>query len=256
MLHFLNCLLLCFGPHFVVYRSLGLSDDRGYPVAFRSGALFAGTQALKFFLLASLVPAFLLDSESDSPLFSHFLRGFFGLLDLFAIFYALTNFSGLGKFTAKRRILVLAIGWSFASSLTSFLIPLWIGARGPEFSWKFIEMSVESNIFFVESAAIIAAIWMKNRSNRPAIANPIIFATIAHAILFQPLSHLAIGSFGSELGIGADGLLEEFSIDSIILAARAIFALALAGANFLAINLTERAAAAVKVVEKPKSKKR
>lgn len=33
-------------------------------------------------------------------------------------------------------------------------IPLWVGARGIEFDWKYIQMSIDSNISLVRSPAL------------------------------------------------------------------------------------------------------
>ncbi len=47
------------------------------------------------------------------------------------------------------RFLIGGLGWAAADVLSTRLYPLWIGARGIEFDWKYIQMSVESNVNLV-----------------------------------------------------------------------------------------------------------
>jgi hypothetical protein len=44
-------------------------------------------------------------------------------------------------------------GWAFTDSLFTNLVPLWIGARGMEFRWDYLEMAVISNLNMVRSPA-------------------------------------------------------------------------------------------------------
>ena len=44
------------------------------------------------------------------------------------------------------QILETHIGWACAESVFRILLPLWTGARGMQFSWEFIYMSIEANI--------------------------------------------------------------------------------------------------------------
>jgi hypothetical protein len=37
------------------------------------------------------------------------------------------------------------IGWAFADALLHRLAPLWVGARGLEFTWEYLLQGIESN---------------------------------------------------------------------------------------------------------------
>lgn len=52
-----------------------------------------------------------------------------------------------GKGHAK--VLTAGIGWAGAEVLLTKFLLLWIGARGAEFDWKYIQKSLESNISLV-----------------------------------------------------------------------------------------------------------
>lgn len=45
-------------------------------------------------------------------------------------------------------------GWAVTESVLMRLVPLWIGARQLEFSWEYIQMSVEANFSLVLSFAM------------------------------------------------------------------------------------------------------
>uniref|UniRef100_A0A3B5QCC0 BOS complex subunit TMEM147 n=1 Tax=Xiphophorus maculatus TaxID=8083 RepID=A0A3B5QCC0_XIPMA len=49
------------------------------------------------------------------------------------------------------KIMVAAMGWATAELVTSRFLPLWVGARGIGFDWKYIQMSFDSNISLVSS---------------------------------------------------------------------------------------------------------
>lgn len=44
---------------------------------------------------------------------------------------------------------VCLIGWGLSEALATRLLPLWFGARGTEFDWKYIQSSFECNINLV-----------------------------------------------------------------------------------------------------------
>ena len=45
--------------------------------------------------------------------------------------------------------LVFIIGWSAAEFMATRILPLWVGARGVEFEWKYILLSFDGNISLV-----------------------------------------------------------------------------------------------------------
>lgn len=45
----------------------------------------------------------------------------------------------------------VCLGWAFAEAIISYLAPLWMGARGVEFSWANIQMGMRSNVGVVSS---------------------------------------------------------------------------------------------------------
>ena len=41
------------------------------------------------------------------------------------------------------------LGWATAELVMTRLLPLWVGARGVEFDWKYIQMSFDANVSLV-----------------------------------------------------------------------------------------------------------
>lgn len=47
------------------------------------------------------------------------------------------------------KVLIAGLGWAGAELVLSRLLVFWVGARGTEFDWKFIQKSFEANISIV-----------------------------------------------------------------------------------------------------------
>lgn len=44
------------------------------------------------------------------------------------------------------------LGWATAELIMTRLVPLWVGARGVEFDWKYIQMSFDANVSLVSDS--------------------------------------------------------------------------------------------------------
>lgn len=62
------------------------------------------------------------------------------------IFLVLNGIPGKGH----AKVLTAGIGWAGAEVLLTRFLLLWVGARGAEFDWKYIQKSLESNINLVK----------------------------------------------------------------------------------------------------------
>jgi hypothetical protein len=69
------------------------------------------------------------------------------MLDLAGIYFALARIPGRGN----SKILSAAIGWGAAELIFTRFLVLWFGAKGVEFSWKYIQLSIDSNVALVPS---------------------------------------------------------------------------------------------------------
>ena len=46
-------------------------------------------------------------------------------------------------------VVIVFLGWATAELVMTHLLPLWVGARGVEFDWKYIQMSFDANVSLV-----------------------------------------------------------------------------------------------------------
>lgn len=132
--HFVNCLALCFIPYYVYYvtslKQLGSSLQYFYIL----GAYIVTA------LVRLLVEGIVFSEPSlarelfgtvlgmQARLLCCSLRGGF---DLIALWFLLAR---------RPSFLMIGFGWSFAESLTMRLVPIWIGARGPQFDYHYLQL--------------------------------------------------------------------------------------------------------------------
>ena len=128
--------------------------DDLFGVCWNGGFAYAMTEGAKMILMATLLPGsddmtFVLSQE----LFKAVLRGCGDLLGMYLV---------LKKARARtsQKILAIGLGWACAESVFRILLPLWTGARGMQFSWEFMHMSIESNISALLTITLVALAWM------------------------------------------------------------------------------------------------
>jgi len=187
---FLNCLLLTFGPFYVIYRSTRLSEENALRACISSGLWFAGTQAVKIFVVATVIPS---GTTGDFSLVQECLQTLSNLIEVVGLYLTLQYTANLSKFSLETRILAVGLGWTAAESLIGYLIPLWIGARGMEFSWEYIQMGISSNISLILHLALVAVLWLRSRTDVDKAAALPIYVTIGtYAALPMVASYLQL----------------------------------------------------------------
>lgn len=53
------------------------------------------------------------------------------------------------------KVLITGLGWAAADLLLTRALPLWVGARGLEFDWKYIQISLDANISLVSCLLLL-----------------------------------------------------------------------------------------------------
>ena len=115
------------------------------------------TQLIKMLFLATFFPTS--DDEDDAnydkeipfDAVTEFLKLTVDLADLIGIYFVMQRVAGKGQV----KILVAGVGWAFADFLLTRVIFLWVGARGIEFDWKYIQKSFDANINLVSVSSYI-----------------------------------------------------------------------------------------------------
>jgi len=123
----------------------------------------------------------------------------------------------LSRYDHHVRVLAVGLGWTFAESLILYLIPLWMGARGMEFDWQFIQMGVASNINLVIHVSLAGLVWLRGRTDLNQSSRRVL-TPIFVAYLLLPLIQSYL-----EKSLGVDSLE--------ILGVRFVFAIILAATS-------------------------
>merc|ERR1712051_14885 len=99
------------------------------------------------------------DKEIPFEAVTEFLKLTVDLADLIGIYFVMQRVAGKGQV----KILVAGVGWAFADFLLTRVIFLWVGARGIEFDWKYIQKSFEANISLLHHITLAALVWLWTR---------------------------------------------------------------------------------------------
>lgn len=81
------------------------------------------------------------------------------LVDLFGLYLVIQRVAGKGQV----KVLVAGVGWAFAELVLTRVIFLWVGARGIEFDWKYIQNSFDANISLIHYVNMACLVWLWTR---------------------------------------------------------------------------------------------
>ncbi|KAM8793655.1 BOS complex subunit TMEM147 [Eudromia elegans] len=101
-------------------------------------------------------------------LVGEFLKATVDLADVAGLQVALGRPAGKGEL----KILVAAVGWASAELVTARFVPLWVGARGIEFDWRYLQMGLDSNVSLLHHVALAALVWLSTRHDLPPRLRP------------------------------------------------------------------------------------
>merc|ERR1719336_1559651 len=106
------------------------------------------------------------EGEHKFDLLTDFLRSTVDIADLVGIYIVMSRVAGKGSV----KVLVAGLGWGFAELVLTRLVFLWVGARGVEFDWKYIQKSFDANISLLHfiSLSALVAMWSKRNAAHSA----------------------------------------------------------------------------------------
>merc|ERR1740129_2274577 len=99
--------------------------------------------------------------EHQFDLLNDFLRATVDIADLVGIYLVMSRVAGKGSV----KVLVAGLGWGFAELVLTRLVFLWVGARGVEFDWKYIQKSFDANISLLHFISLSGLTWMWSKRN-------------------------------------------------------------------------------------------
>eukprot|EP01027_Heterolobosea_sp_BB2_P004951 GEZU01007616.1.p1 GENE.GEZU01007616.1~~GEZU01007616.1.p1 ORF type:complete len:227 (-),score=38.49 GEZU01007616.1:62-742(-) len=193
LFHLSNCLALTYGPIYVIYKAK-LAESGAMPNLIYAGFIYAITQLGKMLLMATFIP-----SGSDFVLEA--LKSLFNVIDLVGFYIVITRSTG----DKDRKVLSAGLGWAAGEAIISRFLPIWIGARGQEFDWQYIQLSIRSNFDLFSHIALAALMHMHTR---PTTAqNPQLKTTLSAGIAYITSFQLITVIAKYVLGLSSNWLL-------------------------------------------------
>ncbi|KAH9300002.1 hypothetical protein KI387_011585, partial [Taxus chinensis] len=140
----------------------------------KAALVYLGTTLIKLVCLATFLQVS--DNDNFDP-YQELLKAFIGFIDVAGLYFALTQLTHR-NISQNHKFQAIGLGWAFADSLLHRLAPLWVGAKGLEFTWDYLLQGLESNanlVLTVSLAALGSLMWL--RKNKPKTLVPIIYAS-------------------------------------------------------------------------------
>uniref|UniRef100_A0A669DTM7 BOS complex subunit TMEM147 n=1 Tax=Oreochromis niloticus TaxID=8128 RepID=A0A669DTM7_ORENI len=150
------------GSYWIPGVSLVSSEYNAFWRCVQAGATYLFVQLCKMLFLATFFPTWE-GGVGAYDFVGEFMKATVDLADLLGLHLVMSRNAGKGEY----KIMVAAMGWATAELVMSRCLPLWVGARGIEFDWKYIQMSFDSNISLVHYIATASVVWMFTRYDLP-----------------------------------------------------------------------------------------
>ncbi|KRY33697.1 Group XV phospholipase A2, partial [Trichinella spiralis] len=131
--------------------------------------------------------------NSLESFFKELMKAMVDVLDVIGLYVVINrNWSGKGD----ARFLAAGLGWSSADSLATRVVPFWTGARGTTFSWKYIQMCLESNYNLVYYVALATFLWLWTRREIPTFMKIALRSILTFAVFKAFLKDLLMQYYG------------------------------------------------------------
>lgn len=161
------------------YKATPLAEYGTFYASLRAAIVYVFTMLIKLILWATLlrVSDEGLDEVVPFDAYQELLKAVIGLVDIGGLYYALTQVS-YRNISYNHKFQAVGLGWSLADALVQKLLPLWVGARGWEFTWDYVLQAIEANatlVLTISLAALGSLMWL--RKNKPAALVPFIYTT-------------------------------------------------------------------------------
>uniref|UniRef100_A0A131Y094 BOS complex subunit TMEM147 n=1 Tax=Ixodes ricinus TaxID=34613 RepID=A0A131Y094_IXORI len=175
LFHFGNCVALAYVPYLLTYKYSGLSEYGAFWKCVQAAAMYIVMQLCKMLILATFFPPGDVSSVGGFDVLGEFLKATVDLADLVGIHVVMTKVAGKGE----TKFLVAGLGWASAELLMTRFVPLWVGARGMEFDWRYVQLSFDSNISLVNHITTATLVWLWNRNYLRKVHLPVVTVLLA-----------------------------------------------------------------------------
>merc|ERR1719391_1271182 len=138
------------------------------------------------------------ESTQNFDLVHDVFRATVDIADLVGIYLVMLRVSGKGSV----KILVAGLGWAMAELILTRLVFLWVGARGVEFDWRYIQKSLDANISLVHFITLACLVWVWTRkevtlsSGVTGVLSVVLVLSCYKGVLVSAFSHyLQLGTW-------------------------------------------------------------
>lgn len=156
--HFGNCVALAYVPYVIVYKCSGLAEYSAFWKCVQAAAAYLFTQLVKMLVLATFFPDYEI-AAGGFDVVGELLKSTVDVIDLIGLHIVMTQIAGKGQL----KFMAAGMGWGTAELIMTRFIPLWVGARGVEFDWKYIQMSFDSNVSLLQHITTATLVWLYSR---------------------------------------------------------------------------------------------
>merc|ERR1719334_1353168 len=166
-MHYLfNCLLLCYGPQVILYRTAGLMEHHAWGECVFSAMCYLGIETIKMIVIATVPISYdTQPSQNSDPYASEgwqilLVRFGLGYLTVFGIRELLrSSLSSRSSLKTELRVLAIGLGWAMGHSISHYFFPL-LPARGTEFKWDYIFYALSSNAYLFTTLGQVSLLWL------------------------------------------------------------------------------------------------
>jgi len=186
MFHFGNCVALAFGPYVLTYKYSGLPEYSAFWKCVQASGIYMITQLCKMLMLATFFPT--TDIQTNS-LATEIAKTTVDFGDIIGLGVVMSRMNAM----AHIKILVAGLGWAWAELVVTCALPLWVGARGLEFDWKYIMMSLEANVNLVQHLCTTVLVWLWWRTTLATIHRSVVAALLVVTV-YRPVVPMLIAA--------------------------------------------------------------
>merc|ERR550525_214318 len=151
------------------------------------------------------------EGEHKFDFFNDFLRATVDMADLVGIYLVMSRVAGRGSV----KVLVAGLGWGFAELVLTRLVFLWVGARGVEFDWKYIQKSFDANISLLHFISLSGLVWMWTKRN--ATHGPGVTGVLSLVLGLACYKGLLVSAAASVLQLGSWAKLVQDAVITLCL---------------------------------------
>lgn len=209
LFHFGNCCALAYAPYFLTYKYSGLSEYGVFWKCVQASAMYLLTQLCKMLFLATFFPTTDATLGGGLDVMGEIFKSTVDFADLVGLHFIMTQIAGKGEL----KILVAGTGWATAELVMTRFLPLWVGARGMEFDWKYIQMSLDSNVSLVHHIATATLIWLWSRND----LKKSVFPVVGTLLMFSCYKPLFVELIAGTTHLGSWSVLAFRSLTTIIM---------------------------------------